>query len=135
MKRIFLIISIMVVCCLVIFFSTYRLSNLHIDKKNSFYSDFSIKEDKVYIKCILKVKNSTSHDQRFNINANFPDDVNLGLLKYENLKGYNKKLEDDIFDIKKNSSLTFEVVFIGEFAGNSNKHDRLLPQIIINPIQ
>ena len=110
-------------------------TNLHIIKDESYYSDFSVEDNRVYIKCDLKIQNSSSEDKVFILDAIMKEDVVLGLLKNKNLQGFDDQLIDRNFIIKKNSSSRFYVIFVGEFAGTNKKHDRNLPEIIITEVQ
>lgn len=99
------------------------------------YSDYAIEGDKVYIYCGITVKNSSSGAKTFQLNAIMKDDVELGLLKAENIKGYNSDLTSDIFTIEKKTTDAFPVVFVGDFAGTNKKHDRLVPEIVITEVE
>lgn len=105
--------------------------SLEIVKGKSFFSDFYIQKGKVYIKCELTIINSSKNNKEFQLYAILKDDKKLGLLKEDNLKGYNKEITNDKFMIAKKTTKTFSVVFIGDFAGTNKKHDRNLPEIKI----
>lgn len=62
------------------------------------------------------------------------NDVDLGLLKQDNLKGYNQDLTSDKITIEKKTTKTFSVMFVGDFAGTNKKYDRNLPEIVITTI-
>lgn len=107
----------------------------------SYFSDFKVNGEKVYIYCKMTITNSSLIDKTFRLNAILKDDVKIGkigkigLLKSDNLKGYNEDLSSDIFTIEKNKYNIFSVVFVGEFAGTYEKHDRNLPEIVITTIK
>lgn len=107
---------------------------IQIAEDKSYFSDFFIQGEKVYIECELTLKNSSSNNITFQLNAIMKDDVELGLLKDENLKGYYQDLANDIFTIGKNETKTYSIVFVGDFAGINKKHDRKLPEIVITVV-
>lgn len=108
--------------------------DLEIIKDESCFSDFNVENDKVYIKCELKIKNISSKNKTFTLNAILKDDVLIGLIKNENLQGFNTELTENKFIIDPKTSNTFSVIFIGDFAGTNRKHDRNLPPITITEI-
>jgi ribosomal protein S8 len=104
---------------------------LEIIKKESYFNDFKIIDDKVYIECKITIKNNTVKNIKYGINAIFKDDVRIGLLKNEILEGYNEDLLNNIFNISANETIKYQkIIFIGDFAGNYIKHDRALPKKI-----
>ena len=103
---------------------------ISIDTNESFYSDYSVKGDKVYIYCTVFIKNNSQNEKNVMLNALFDNDVETGLLKESVLKGYDIDRQTEVFELIKGVN-KLEVVFIGEFAGTAQKHDRLLPQIKI----
>lgn len=87
----------------------------------SFYSDFHVEDNAVYINCTLTLE--ASKDQRVYFEGNFEDDVKTGLLTEPTLK-------TTPFDIKKGKQ-TIEVTFMGEFGETNKKADRKLPEITV----
>ncbi len=112
-----------------------KVDDLDIVKDKSYFSDFYVKGEKVYIQCEITIKNSSSVNKAFKLNAIFKDDVELGLLKDENLKGYNQALTNNEFVIAKQSTSSMSVSFVGNFAGINKKHDRNLPEIVITIVE
>ncbi len=51
---------------------------IEIIKEESFYSDFTVEDDKVYIQCELTMNKTTNREQKVGFFAYFPDDVGLG---------------------------------------------------------
>jgi hypothetical protein len=124
---------------LILFFSFFVIlpcyskgnNDLELIKKESYFNDFKIIDDKVYIECKITIKNNTGKNIKYKINAIFNDDVRIGLLKNEILEGYNEDLENNIFNISANETIKYQkIIFIGDFAGNYIKHDRALPKKI-----
>lgn len=154
MKKILMVIvGIAVVATAIIFLTLNKHTGLEVVKDTSYFSDYKVDGEKVYIYCAVTIKNSSSEEKTFKLNALFNDDVKLGLIKNSDLKGYkanpdeikllingdlkgsNIDLSNDAFTIGKKDSGTFPVVFVGEFAGTNKKHDRLLPTIEITEIE
>ena len=102
-------------------------------KSESFFDEFDVKEDKVYIKCYLTIQNSSSNDKYINLSANLKGDAINGLLKSPIISGVNKKGSDKFF-IKANSTKGYNVIFVGEYAGKPQKLTRSLPPIEIKVI-
>ena len=107
---------------------------IRIDAGESFYSYFEVKDEKVLIYCTILVKNPTKAETTITLSANFDDDVKLGLLKDASLDGYQSDLETKTFKLNKGDNW-IDVVFIGEYAGKNQKHDRLLPDIQMKVIE
>jgi hypothetical protein len=135
MKKILIILVSLLAAIIIPLVFYNKPDNLQIIKNESYFSNFSVKGEKVYIKCEIMIKNSFLIAKTFKINAILKDDAQLGLLKSENLIGYNQDLTSNEFKIKKKSTSTFSVVFVGDFAGINKKHDRNLPEIIISPVE
>jgi hypothetical protein len=99
--------------------------------RKSHFNDFKIVDDKVYIECIITIKNNTEKNIKFRITAEFKDDALSGLLKNEILEGYNEDLVNNTFNISANETIEYQkIIFIGDFAGYYIKHDRELPKKI-----
>ena len=103
-------------------------------KSKSYYSDFTVVDQKVTVKCYITLKNTYNVDKTVKLSALFPDDVKIGLLKSSELYAVDMDNTDIEFIIPKKSQKSFEVNFVGDFAGVNRKHDRLLPQINITII-
>jgi hypothetical protein len=117
-----------------IFYSCISNKNnvlLELIKEDSFFNDFEVIGDKVFIKCIITVKNNTENNIQYKINAIFEDDVRIGLLKNEKLEGYAEDLMSNVFIISASETIKYQtVIFVGEFAGNYRKYNRELPKNI-----
>ncbi len=99
-------------------------------KEESYFSDFKIEEGKVYFNCVLVVDNLTGKEKNVILKASFEDDVKNGLLKETLLDGYATDGSTKDFELQKGEN-RFDVVFIGEHAGGTQKNDRTLPDIKI----
>ena len=80
--------------------------------------------------CNLTIKNPTQKTKKIKIEADFTDDEKNGLLKEGKLIGYSVLNDCDYFIASKGKN-NIEVVFIGEYGGNNQKTNRLLPDIKI----
>jgi hypothetical protein len=98
--------------------------------EDSYFSDFYVEDEKVYIECALSVNNATGAEQAVEFVADCSDDVKGGLLKYAELHSYSADHETVKFHIPTGET-RIEVIFIGEFAGNAQKQNRLLPNITV----
>jgi hypothetical protein len=122
---IFLLISIITMFC-----GCAKKNTLEIINKESYYSNYIIDGDKVYIECELAFNNLRETETTIELYADFPDDVELGLLKNAKIMGYHDDLLTSTFSLPEGKTRIF-VVFIGDFAGTNQKHDRNLPNITI----
>ena len=101
----------------------------------SWFSDFSVQGDKVYITCVVAVECSEATELQ--IYGDFREDEGK-LLKNSLLLGH---LGDDADDLQSTAALPrgkteLHVTFIGDFAGTDQKQNRLLPQLyLVPPVQ
>lgn len=109
-----------------------KTEKLKIIEKESYFDSFEAADKSVIIKCFLTIENRNNTEKIVNIYALFPEDVKGGLLKEVKLTAFNSEGSTE-FLIPKNSKASFEVEFIGAFAGNNIKQNRLLPEIHIIP--
>lgn len=133
MKKLFLLFLVIISVVLILIFN--NANELKVVKDSSYFSDFYVEGNKVYIKCEITIKNSSYDDKVVKLNAILKDDVELGLLKEENLAGFNTGLICDEFTIEKKSEKNYSVIFVGDFAGTYKKHDRKLPEIVISVVK
>jgi hypothetical protein len=112
-------------------FGLKEKENIELIKEKSYFNDFDVINEKVFIECVLTIKNNTNRFYNFRINALFEDDVKK-LLENKFLEGYSEDLNSSIFSIAPNEIFEYKkVVFVGKFAGRRQKHDRALPEINI----
>ncbi len=104
-----------------------------IDTEKSFFSDFQVKNDKVYIYCTVLMRNFGGEEKKVTLKGVFPKDAENGLLKQKELAGYTIDYSSEVFVVEQGEHW-IDVVFIGDFAGNNQKYSRLLPQIIIRNV-
>lgn len=125
------LISLVVIVVGVYIFNNPK-DTVEIIKKESYYSNFHVKDGKVYIECVITIKNNYNYKKAINLSARFDEDVNTGLLKQAKIYALSSSNIKEKFEIKQNSKETFEVVFSGDFGGTMKKHDRTLPDINID---
>lgn len=128
-----IIIGVLLVISIVII-NVNSIEKIYVQKDNSYFYDFSVENNKVYIKCSITLKNTYKTDKTVRLFANMNDDVNSGLLKQAQIYALNEDGTKSIFTIKGNSKQTYDVIFVGDYAGTNKKHDRLLPDIKIEII-
>lgn len=81
-------------------------------ESESWFDDFTVRDDKVYIKCEVVLQNTTSDNQRIKMAAICSEDVDTGLLKNEKVYAVDDNQKERVFVINANSKQTFEdVVF------------------------
>ena len=106
------------------------INDLLIDKENSYFNDYIVKDNKVYLICTLVLRNFNSEGKTFSIIGDFSEDKEGGLLKESLLYAYDIDLNSRVFTIEGNELKTYEVCFVGNYAGQYQKKNRLLPQTI-----
>lgn len=99
-------------------------------EEESYFHDFVVKSNKVYLSCDITVKNLMDQDASFYLIGNFIEDEGR-LLAKGRLSAKNIETKDNLFHIGEYETKTYAVVFIGEYAGTYEKHDRLLPELEI----
>ena len=113
-------------------FNLYSKEEVSIVIDESFFSDFNVTDNVVGVNCIVTLKNSHSRDIKVRLTAIMQKDVKLGLLKNARLPGHNRDDSLGYFILKASSTSTFDVVFMGDYNGNYQKTDRMLPEIAID---
>ena len=104
---------------------------VYVDRAKSWFDDFSVDGDMVYLTCHITLCNA-SLDRTIRLYGVFPDDEGI-LVSESVLPGF----VTDELDSDDNSFLlasgedTFTVTFVGTYAGTQQKNDRLLPEILI----
>lgn len=134
MKQKFLIVFLLSLSFIGLCLCSCQKREISIDEEESFYSDFKIENNKVYIYCNVLIKNPNKDGTKITLNGVFEDDVKNGLLKESLLTGYASDFETTEFGLQKGDN-RIEVVFIGDYAGKEQKYDRLLPEIKITELQ
>lgn len=77
---IFLMLSIFLLIILGVGFSMiFSKPTVALIKSESYYSDFTVIDQKVSIKCNITLKNTYNVDKTIKLSALFPDDVKIGL--------------------------------------------------------
>lgn len=93
--------------------------------------DFYIEDGKVYVVGEVSVKNNSDEKMTYSLVGWSGDDYESGLIKEPVLKCFDEHLETSVFEIEAKETKTFNVVFVGEHGGNTQKANRLMPEITI----
>ena len=130
MKRIVYSLSFLGLALLLLL-SSCKSEAIYIDAKDSHYVDYQIENDKVTIKCFVTIMNEYDVEKSVTLSASLPKDVELGLLKDERVRAQNEDGTDMVFILQPHSASSFDVCFVGDYAGTNQKSDRNLPEIDI----
>lgn len=120
--------SFIIFLCLMIKLENKK-QEIKIEREDSWFSDFYIKENKVYIQCYITIRNDSNEDQYIKLLAHMEDDAKNKLIKHSIVTGYDEKGSDKFF-VPADSEINYiEVFFIDDYAGEEQKQDRNLPEI------
>lgn len=123
----YLTICVILLCGLI--YGCSNNKNIYIDKRNSFYSNFSVDGNYVYIVCELEICNNTNHEKVVKLLGDFTEDKKHCLVKNSKVEGYEGEGSYNIS--VRPGKQRIRVVFKDEFGGNNQKHSRNLPDIEI----
>ena len=117
--------------------------NISADAEQSWFSDYEIRGNRVYLTCKLTLRNESGIYQHGRLWASFPKDVGT-LMQEERLPGYlisevGEELPTDqtptsIIDLDFGEN-EIQVVFVGTYAGGTQKNDRCLPELYWYPFE
>ena len=126
------IIFFVIVCCGIFSMNAYscKSNDVKIDYDKSFFNNFKVIEDKVYINCYIVIFNNSSEEKIIKIKGDFSEDAKNGLVKESELCGYTIENVSESIKLKPGEN-KLNIVFIGVFGGNYKKNNRLLPQMTI----
>ena len=113
-----------------------------LDKENSYFHSFEVKDGKVYMYSEISLENTSNKQVRFKIFANSYEDEKNALLSDKRMEGYEWVIDEDsrkakitnnnIFSLKGKEKITgLKIVFVGKHGGKNVKQDRNLPDIDI----
>ena len=125
MRAKFILVVLLLVVLLGGCIAYLQLSEMFIINEESFFSDFYIKGDKVYIECEMSIKSPRDCD--IQLQGTFVRDEGK-LLKNATIFAYDLESGSNIFHMMRGTN-SFRVVFIGDYGGIPQKFDRLLPEI------
>ena len=110
---------------------------LTLDRERSWFSEYKVRGGAVWLECKLTLENHTSEPLSGCLRACFPDDVGK-LVKEDRLPGLltaevepvvpTSLPEPTVLELQPGRT-TLRITFIGYFAGDTEKHDRLLPEL------
>ena len=142
----YIMIVIFILCVILLgLLSKKNKEAIIIDKEHSYFHDFKIYNDKVYMYCTITLENITDNNLSFSIFAeSYKDKVN-GLITNERMKGYEWEIDEKTRDMKVTDKKIFfinrkqkiselKIVFMGEHGSGYMKDNRNLPDtyIVIN---
>ena len=127
------LVLLCIVCMMLSLFSC-QVKDIKLNEEKSYFTDFKIENNKVYIYCTLFIENKSDTEKVISLKASFEKDVEIGLLKEALVSGYSLDESTQEFQLKKGEN-QLDVVFVGEYAGVDKKNDRLLPDIEITEIK
>lgn len=125
MRAKFILVALLLVVLVVGCLAYLQLSNMFIINEGSYFSDFYVKGDKVYIECEMSIKSPRDCD--IQLQGTFVRDEGK-LLKNATVFAYDTENGSNIFHMMRGTN-SFRVVFIGDYGGIPQKFDRLLPEI------
>ena len=131
MKKILVLFCML---CMMLSLFSCQVKDIKLNEEKSYFSDFKIENDKVYIYCTLFIENKSDTEKVISLKASFEKDVENGLLKEPLVSGYSLDESTLEFQLQKGEN-QLDVVFVGEYAGADKKQDRLLPDIEITEIE
>ena len=139
----YIMIVVFILCVILLGLSSKKNKEaIIIDKEHSYFHDFKIYNDKVYMYCTITLENITDNNLSFSIFAeSYKDKVN-GLITNERMKGYEWEIDEKTRDMKVTDKKIFfingkqkiselKIVFIGEHGSGNMKDNRNLPDIYI----
>lgn len=101
---------------------------IKIDRENSWFDEFYIEGNKVYMKCYITIRNSSDENNYIKLVAGLEEDAKNKLIKNPKVTGQDSK-GSDMFFVPANSQKEYTVFFIDDYAGENKKQDRNLPEI------
>ena len=139
----YIMIVVFILCVILLGLSSKKNKEaIIIDKEHSYFHDFKIYNDKVYMYCTITLENITDNDLLFSIFAESYEDKVNGLITNERMKGYEWEIDEKTRDMKVTDKKIFfingkqkiselKIVFIGEHGSGNMKDNRNLPDIYI----
>ncbi|MBQ1410105.1 MAG: hypothetical protein IIY94_02335 [Oscillospiraceae bacterium] len=98
---------------------------------NSYYTDYSIEEDIVVVKCHYVIIDKTLSTKTIQLCGDFQKDHDLGLVSEMQLFARKDPAnEDTSFEIMPGKN-EWDVFFVGTYGGQNQKSDRALPETTI----
>ncbi len=133
-KKCVILFCLIVILSVFVFLFLYGRMNdragVKIERERSWFDEFYIKDDRVYIRCYVTMQNSGNEDKYVKLEANMEEDADKKLIRNAKVTGYDEKGVDE-FLVPANSTEEYTIYFIDDFAGNNVKQDRNLPEIDI----
>ena len=136
-----IIVLIILITCMIYPQRRHKLIII-LDKENSYFHSFEVKDGKVYMYSEISLENTSNKQVRFKIFANSYEDEKNALLSDKRMEGYEWVIDEDsrkakitnnnIFSLKEKEKITgLKIVFVGKHGSKNVKQDRNLPDIDI----
>lgn len=108
-----------------------EMNKIAIDRKSSYFSDFSIEGDKVFFYCYLCIDNNTDSIARIQVSGDFSRDKKSGLIQERELVACSITGDSSVFELTPGRNM-IRVCFVGTHGNAYQKLDRLLPEITLS---
>jgi hypothetical protein len=107
-KSIYFLVFLLILGMTFMLFTSCNTNNkIYIDESKSFFSDYEVLNDKVFIKCYVTLTNSFDIEKTVKLSARLPEDVTIGLLKKDEVKVLNEDGSEEEFVLSPNVSNSF----------------------------
>lgn len=136
MKRI--VYTLLIISAIVTLSSCSRTCNnseISIVNNKSYFSDFLIDGDVVELYCHVEVNNLSGATTPVQIQGDFEEDMLGGLLSDRFLNAYMADDQSESTFLLEPGINSVDLVFRGKYGGSDIKQNRLLPPIMIIPLE
>lgn len=97
---------------------------------DSVFQNFYVENEVVHIICKITIENNSTSDAEVLLNAISDEDVGNGLLKKPEMCGIDTETGIPILTVKAGQLQEFIIDFLGEFGGNNQKYDHMIPDVL-----
>lgn len=126
-----LIILIIVSAGILIWAVNRNGQSIYIDEDESYLSEFNVIGNDVQIVCHVTVCNTYGIDKTILIKGDFSSEVENGLISEKILYAVDSEKNKCQYTLQPHEKKSFDVIFIGTFAGEGQMTNRQLPPISI----
>lgn len=111
-------------------YSTSTHNEIAINYADSVFQNYYVENEIVHIICKITIENKSTSDAEVLLNAISDEDVGNGLLKKPEMCGIDTETGIAILKVEAGQLQEFIIDFQGEFAGNNQKYDRMIPDVL-----
>lgn len=104
-----------------------KINNVSVVDDESHLIDFNVIDNKVHINCCITLENNTLEEKIIKLSSVDKDDVDIGLLKDSHLYAIDENGNEFTGNISPKTKSKYNVTFVGEYGGNMQKSNRLVP--------